>query len=171
VGVKEKIKIGGVMQSEGRALLRVLSVPDRPGVASTLLSVLGQNGINIEFLVEGVDIEGCGNFSICIDQKDLDAALGVLGTVKERIEAKGISYLPDVAVLSVFGPHLREKPKVPGVMFSALASCGINVIAISTSISSVSCVIEAAYLDDAIRALQEAFDIPFVQVKKRPKDY
>jgi len=167
----EKIKVGGVMQSEGRALLRILSLPDRPGVAGTLLSVLGHNGINIEFLVEGSDIEGQGNFSICIDQKDLGAALGILESVKDSVDARGISYVPDVAVLSVFGPHLREKPRVPGAMFNTLASHGINVIAISTSISSVSCVIEGIHLDDAIQALQDAFEIPFFEVKKRPRDY
>jgi aspartate kinase len=166
-----KIKIGGVMQSEGRALLKILSVPDRPGMAGTLLSLLGQHGVNIEFLSEGSDIEGYGNFAICIDQKDLGAALGILESVKNGIDAKGISYVPDVAVLSIFGPHLREKPKVPGAMFNALASNGINVIAISTSISSVSCVIEAAYLDAAIQALQGTFEIPFFDVKKRPQDY
>lgn len=167
----EKIKIGGVMQSEGRALLRILSVPDRPGVAGTLLSILGQNGVNIEFLVEGSDIEGYGNFAICIDQKDLDSALGILESVKNSIDARGVSYVPDVAVLSVFGPHLREKPRVPGAMFNALASNGINIIAISTSISSVSCVVEAVHLDNAIQALQNAFEIPFFEVRKRPRDY
>jgi aspartate kinase len=166
-----KIKIGGVMQSEGRALLKILSVPDRPGVAGTLLSVLGQHGVNIEFLSEGSDIEGYGNFAIGIDQKDLDAALGILESVKNGIDARGITYVPDVAVLSVFGPHLREKPKVPAAMFNALAGNGINVIAISTSISSVSCVIEAAYLDAAIQALKDTFEIPFFDVKKRPRDY
>ncbi len=166
-----KIKIGGVMQSEGRALIRVLSVPDRPGVAGTLLSVLGHNGINIEFLVEGSDIEGYGNFTICIDQKDLGAALGIIESVKKSVDAGGISYVPDVAVLSVFGPHLREKPRVPGAMFNTLASNGINIIAISTSISSVSCVVEADYLDAAIQALHDAFEIPSFDVKKRPRDY
>ena len=159
------------MLFRSRALVRVLSVPDRPGVAGALLSVLGRNGINIELLVESADMEDCGNFTICIDQKDLGAALGVLESVKNSIDAKGISYVPDVAVLSVFGPHLREKPRVPGVMFNALASSGINIAAISTSISSVSCVIEASYLDDAVRALNDAFEIPFLQVKKRPRDY
>jgi len=167
----EKIKIGGVMQSEGRSVVQILSVPDRPGVAGTLLSILGQNGINIEFLVEDSDIEGHGNFAICIDQKDLDAALSILESLKDSIEARGISYIPDVAILSVFGPHLREKPRVPGAMFNALASNGINIIAISTSISSVSCVIEAIHLEGAIQALHDAFEIPFFDVKRRPRDY
>jgi len=167
----KRIKVGGLMQSDGRALVRVLSVPDRPGIAGAILSELGQYGINIEFLVEGTDMEGCGNFTFCIDQKDLGTALGVLAGVKGRVEAKGITYTPDVAILSIFGPHLREKPQVPGLMFNALASCGINVMAISTSISTVSCVIEGIHLEEAIRALQEAFEIPYHQVRRRPRDY
>jgi aspartokinase len=55
-------------------------------------------------------------------------------------------------------------------MFSTLAAAGISYIAISTSISSVSAVIEGQHLDTAIQALAEVFDAPF-QVKKRPKDY
>jgi len=78
--------------------------------------------------------------------------------------------VPDVAVITVFGPHLREKPHIHGMMFSAIASVGIRSLAISTSISSVSSVVEARYMDDAIQALTGVFDVPF-QVKERPKDY
>jgi aspartokinase len=47
---------------------------------------------------------------------------------------------------------------------------GVSSLAISTSISSVSCVVEGQHLDTAIKALSKAFDVPF-QVKERPKDY
>ena len=91
--------------------------------------------INIELLVQNFDIEDAGNFALVIAQKDLDHALSVMDEVKPMIEAKGITYNPDVAVISVFGPHLREKPKVPGLMFSSLAQVGISPLAIATSIS------------------------------------
>jgi aspartokinase len=55
-------------------------------------------------------------------------------------------------------------------MFSTIASVGISTLAISTSISSVSCVVEGQQLDAAIEALNEVFDAPF-QIKKRPKSY
>jgi aspartokinase len=45
-------------------------------------------------------------------------------------------------------------------MFSALASADVNILAISTSISSLSCIIDAAQLDTAVQALQEAFERP-----------
>jgi aspartokinase len=45
-------------------------------------------------------------------------------------------------------------------MFSALASAGINILAISTSISSTSCLLDASDMDEAVQALEEAFELP-----------
>jgi aspartate kinase len=165
-----KIKIGGIMQSDGRALVRIMSVPDHAGVAGTVLSSMGEYGINIELLVESFDLDDYGNFALIIDQKDLDRALGVLEEIKPTIDARAFTYTPDVAVITVFGPHMREKPRTHGVMFSSMASVGISSLAISTSLSSISCVVEGRHLNAAIEALAEAFDFPF-DVKERPKDF
>jgi aspartate kinase len=166
----EKIKVGGIMQSDGRAVVKVMSCPDRPDIAGLVLGALGDRNINIEFLVQSFDLDGFSNFTLCIDRKDLESTIEVLEAMKPSIEAKVISYNPNVAVVSVFGPHFREKPKISGIMFSALASVGINSIAISTSISSVSCVVEAAEIEAAVDALNEAFEAP-QQVKRRAESY
>ncbi len=166
----EKIKVGGIMQSDGRAVVKVMSCPDRSDIAGLVLGVLGDRNINIEFLVQSFDLDGFSNFTLCIDRKDLESAIGCLEAIKQSLEAKVISYNPNVAVVSVFGPHFREKPKISGIMFSALASVGVNSIAISTSISSVSCVVNAGDAEAAVDALNEAFEAP-QQVKQRPKAY
>ena len=166
----EKIKIGGVMQSDGRALVRIMAVPDQAEAPGVILGALGEAGVNIELLVESRDLEDTTNFALVIDQKDLDPALSILSQVGPCNEARCVTHEPDVAIISVFGPHLREKPKVPGVMFKALGAAGINSLAIATSISSVSCVIHGDSLDPAVDNLLEVFDAPF-QVKKRPKTY
>jgi aspartate kinase len=166
----ENIKIGGIMQSDGRALVKIMSVPDHASVAGTVLGALGENDINIELLAESFDLDDCGNFSLIIDQKDLDNALAVLEEIKPTIDAKAVSYTPDVAVITIFGPHLREKPRIHGLMFSSIASVGISSLAICTSLSSVSCVVEGQHLDTVIQTLTAAFDAPH-EVKERPKDY
>ncbi|MFO7462143.1 MAG: hypothetical protein R6X07_16125 [Desulfatiglandales bacterium] len=166
----EKIAIGGIMQSDGRALVKILSVPDHASVAGTVLGATAEKGINIELLVESFDMDDYANFALVIDQKDLDQALEVLEGIRPTIDAKVVSYTPDVAVLTVFGHHLREKPHVHGLMFSSMASVGISPLAISTSISSVSCVVSGQDLAEAVQALSRAFAVPF-QVKERPKEY
>ena len=158
------------MQSDGRAVVKVMSCPDRSDIAGLVLGALGDRNINIEFLVQSFDLDGFSNFTLCIDRKDLESAIGRLEAIKPSLEAKVISYNPNVAVISVFGPHFRERPKISGIMFSALASVGVNSIAISTSISSVSCVVDAGDAEAAVDALNGAFEVP-QQVKQRPKAY
>ena len=45
-------------------------------------------------------------------------------------------------------------------MFEALAGKDINILAISTSISTVSCVIDADQLETALFSLRDTFDLP-----------
>jgi aspartate kinase len=168
MGSEGKIKVGGIMASTGLATVSILSLPDRPDVAGTVLDEMGKRNINIEFIVLNFDLEGNGNMTFCIDQKNLEVALEVLEGVKPLIEAKGISYHPNVAMISVFGPHFRERPMISGLMFNALGTTGINVLAISTSISSCSCVIQADQTEDAVRALHETFEAPHQITKFAP---
>jgi aspartokinase len=168
MGEQAKIKVGGIMANSGLATVNILSLPDRPDVPGTVLHAMGRRNINIEFVVYGQDLDGNGNMTFCLDQKNLESALAVLEEVKPLTEAKGISYHPNVAVISVFGPHFRERPMISGLMFSALGATGINVLAISTSISSCSCLIQADQTEDAMRVLHETFEAPHQITKFAP---
>lgn len=168
MGDEAKIKVGGIMAATGLSTVSILSLPDRPDVPGMILHAMGGRTINIEFVVHNIDIDGNGNMTFCIDQKNLEAALEVLEGVKPLIDAKGVSYHPNVATVSVFGPHFRERPMISGLMFNALGAAGINVMAISTSISSCSCVIEANQIEDAMRVLRETFEAPHQVTKFAP---
>lgn len=156
------------MASSGLATVSILSYPDRPDIPGVILHAMGRENINIEFVVHNVDIEGSGNMTFCIDQKYLERAIEVLERVKPLIEAKGLSYHPNVATISVFGPHFRERPMISGLMFNALGQARIEVLAISTSISSCSCVIQAEQIEEALRALHATFDAPHQVTKFAP---
>jgi aspartokinase len=163
-----KVKVGGIMANMGLATVGIHSIPDRPDVPGIVLHTLGEKNINIEFIVHNLDLEGNGNLTFCIDQKNLESALEVLEKIKSLIEAKGVSYQPNVAVISVFGPHFRERPMISGLILNALAISGINVLAISTSISSCSCLIQGDQVEDAMRALHETFEAPHQVTKFAP---
>lgn len=166
----DKIKIGGVMQSDGRSMIRLTSLPEQTGTTGGVIGMLGGLGINIEFLVEACDLDDCCHITMCVDRRDLEAALSSLEGAKHRMGLKNISCHPDVVVVSIFGPHFREKPRIAGVMFSALAQIGVKVSAVSTSISSLSCVVRAEDSAAVLQALGDFFDIP-EYIKNRPKDY
>ncbi len=155
-----KIKIGGIIRNSNLAKIGVMGIPDRPGVAGAILSGLGREGINVEFIVQCIDLNNNDHMVFCVAQDDLEAALSVLEKIKPELGAKEVIHNAEVGIVSIFGPDFRERPGIAGTMFSALASVGINILAISTSISTVSCVIDASLLPDAVKVLEKTFDMP-----------
>lgn len=155
-----KFKIGGIIQKRDLARIGIMGIPDRPGVAGAIFSALGSEGINCPFIVHTFDLNNQDSIALCVAQSQLATALQILESVSRSVGAKEVVHTGEVALIAVFGPHFGERSGVAGVMFSALASADVNILAISTSISSLSCIIDAAQLDKAMQALQEAFEQP-----------
>lgn len=155
-----KVKIGGVIRNANLAKIGVMGIPDRPGVAGAILSALGREGVNVEFIVQCIDLNNQDHVVFCVARDDLEAALDLLGKIRPRLGAKEVIHEPEVGIVSIFGPDFRERPGIAGTMFNALASVGINILAISTSISTVSCVVNANRLPEAVKVLEATFDMP-----------
>jgi aspartate kinase len=156
----EKIRIGGIMQNAHLALLSVAAVPDRPGIAAAILSGLGDRKVNVQFIVQCIDQSLRDQVALCVDRDDTDTALEIVNRIAPEIEAGNVIPQPEAAIVSIFGPDFRERPGIAGAMFKALADDGINILAISTSISTVSCVIGSDDLENALNALRDTFDLP-----------
>jgi aspartate kinase len=156
----EKIRIGGIMQNAHLALLSVTAVPDRPGIAAAILSGVGDRKVNVQFIVQCIDQSQRDQVALCVDRDDIDTALEIVNQIAPEIEAGKVISQPEAAIVSIFGPDFRERPGIAGAMFKALADNGINILAISTSISTVSCVIASDDLEGALNALRATFDLP-----------
>lgn len=156
----EKIRIGGIMQNAHLSLLNVTAVPDRPGVSAAILSGLGARSINVQFIVQCIDQSHRDQIALCVDRDDIDVALDVVKSIAPDLEAGEVVSKSEAAIVSIFGPDFRERPGIAGTMFQALANRDLNILAISTSISTVSCVIESHALESALIALRETFDLP-----------
>jgi aspartokinase len=156
----DKIRIGGIMQNAHLSLLNVTAVPDRPGTAAAILNGLGRQGINVQFIVQCIDQNERDQVALCVDRDDIDASLNTVNEIAPELDAGKVIALPEAAIVSIFGPDFRERPGIAGTMFQSLASREINILAISTSISTVSCVIHSDDLELALIGLRDTFDLP-----------
>lgn len=156
----ERVRIGGILRWRNLTRLGVMSVPDRPGVAAAILRRLGEQGINVQFVVQCIDLNQHTHVIFCVAGGDAVEAMAVLQDLKGELPATAIIEEPGMAIVSVFGPDFRERPGIAGMVFGALASAGINILAISTSISTVSCVIHEDHLETAVQALESTFVVP-----------
>ena len=156
----KKTQIGGIMHNDDLAMVGVLAMPSRPGMAGKILSAMGDNAINVQFIVQTLDKDGKDHVVFCVSREDLDQALKLLDEVKEAVAAQNIVHEAEVGLVSIFGPDFRQRPGIAGEMFAALGQAEINIKAISTSISTISCVIEAEHVQDAVKVLQGTFEMP-----------
>ena len=155
-----KVAIGGMIETRNLVLVHILGVRRGPGVAGLTLSTLGRAGVNVLCIVSSPDSRGRENLSVAVEHKDLDQALGLLQDLAERIEAKSIDCRKHVALVSIYGPHFSERPAIAGMMFEALAAGGIDIHAVSTSVSTVSCIVEEKDLPGAREEIGRTFLVP-----------
>ena len=155
-----KVRAGGIIRNERLAKIGVMSAPDRCGLASDVLRALADRGINTQFIVQCTDMANNSHIVLCVTEEEADAALAALEPLRSTVQPEQIVRQNNVALVSVFGPDFRERPAIAASVFAAMASANINIMAISTSISTVSCLIDGNRVEDAIVALRQYFDLP-----------
>ncbi len=151
--------ISGIAFNRDEAKLTVLGVPDRPGIAYQILGPIAEANIDVDMIIQNVGHDGTTDFSFTVNRGDYTKALGVLETVKTKLDARGVVGDNKTCKVSAVGVGMRSHPGVASQMFRALASESINIQMISTSEIKISVVIEEKYLELAVRVLHKAFGL------------
>jgi aspartokinase len=137
-----------------------MAAPDRPGIGSGIFTALGEAGLNTQFIIQCIDLTGMSNILFCVAEEDSLRARALVQPIAAELGAQAVQETHQVALLSVFGPDFRERPGIAGAVFGAMALHHINILAISTSISTVTCVIDGADMEQALVALRETVKLP-----------
>jgi aspartate kinase len=132
-------------------------VPDRPGIAAEIFGTLGSLGFNIELVVSTGGSGGRADISLAVSRSQEDAVLHALERIRAEVGAHALHKSSTVALVSILGHHLSTEPGIAGRMFQALSKRGINIEVISTSMSSVTCLIDEVKTEDAMIALRAEF--------------
>lgn len=156
----KKILIGGILHNHNYTMLKVVNLPNKPGFAGKILTKLGRANINLHFIAEGEDAQGLANMSICVYPADAKEAVKIIKSQKNGNKNQSVEEIPNISTVTVYGPHFREKPAISGEMCSTLGHANVNILGISTSISSVCCLIKEDDFDTAYQSLLEVFELP-----------
>ncbi len=135
------------------------SVPDKPGIAADIFGKLGNEGFNVELVVSGISYKGKVDLSFAVAENELDAIQTLLQKVMQELGGERISHTTSVALVSIAGHQLVQTPGIAGKMFNALSKGGINIDTISTSMSSVTCMIPVDKAKAAVEALRKEFQV------------
>jgi aspartate kinase len=159
--IMESKVVAGVAFSREEAKMTLISVADRPGIAATIFTALSDAGVNVDMIVQNISEEGRTDmtWSCPVDQ--------VMRAEKAMAEAKAegvINYQEliadqDVAKVSVVGIGMRSHTGVAARMFQVLSAEGINIRVITTSEIKISVLIDRKYMELAVQALHDAFEL------------
>jgi aspartate kinase len=166
----EQAIISNVAHNRDEAKITVLGVPDRPGIAFSILGPVADANIDVDMIIQNASTEGLTDFSFTVHRNEYKRAMEILESkVKPAIGAKGIVGDDRIAKVSIVGIGMRTHAGIASKMFGALAQEGINIQMISTSEIKTSVVVDEKYMELAVRVLHKTFELEKAPTEERMK--
>ncbi len=156
----EKMLVTGVAADKNTVRISVIGVEDKPGTAFRIFDTLAKNNINVDIILQSVGREGTKDISFTVAGDDLENALKILESNKERLTIQKITYNENVAKLSVVGAGMMSNPGVAARMFETLYNSRININMISTSEIRITVLVAEKDIDKAMNAVHDGFAVP-----------
>lgn len=153
----EKMLIKGVTSDNNVARISVVGVPDQPGIAFKLFSLLGKNKINVDIILQSIGRDNTKDISFTVSRAHKEQSLALLRDYADTVDAKDILCDDNISKVSVVGAGMQTHAGVAAKMFEALMDANINIQMISTSEIKISVLIDKKDSDKAVAAIHDAF--------------
>ena len=153
--------VSGVATDKGQAKVTVVGIPDVPGKAAEIFTVVAKAGANIDMIVQNVSTaeNHLSDISFTLLHVDRPKVVEALKAKQAEVGFQSVSYDDEVGKLSIVGAGMKTSSGVSAKFFGALARAGINIEMISTSEIRISVITSDDQVEDAARAVHTAFGL------------
>lgn len=155
-----KTKIGGILQIANLARVSLAFSPEQARFVGQLFENFGREQINVQFIVQCRDGSKTDLLIYCVDRDDLEKVQGLLCSLPFSREISFYEVDAPVTCLGVYGPDFRIRPGLAGHLLGTLEASGIDIQAISTSLSTFSMVIPSHQVEQALAVIFQNYDLP-----------
>lgn len=162
----EEVLVTGITYNRDEAKITVVGVPDQPAVMNSLFSPISEANINIDMIVKASSSDGYTDFSFTVPKNEFKTALGLVQESAERLGAVGIESDSNVAKVSIIGVGMRTHTGIAAILFDVYAREGIRTQMVSTSEIKISTLIDEKYMELAVRALHDAFELESIDLSE-----
>jgi aspartate kinase len=153
--------ITGVAGDLSEAKITVAGVPDVPGKAAEIFTIVAKTGANIDMIVQNISAAATGvtDISFTLPKVEGEKVLSALRAEQDAVGYDALLFDDQIGKLSVVGAGMRTSAGVSAQLFRALSDAGINIEMISTSEIRISVVTRADTLHEAMRVVHAAFEL------------
>ncbi|QFS82359.1 Aspartokinase [Roseivivax sp. THAF40] len=159
--IMESKVVAGVAHSRDEAKMTLVSVADRPGIASAIFTPLAEAGVNVDMIVQNISDDGRTDMTFSCPVDQVKRAQKAMDDAKASGAINFHDLVADtgVAKVSVVGIGMRSHAGVAAKMFQTLAQEGVNIKVIATSEIKISVLVDRKYMELAVQALHDAFEL------------
>lgn len=157
--IMERPIVSGISSIDTEAKLTIRGVPDIPGVAAKILGPISESGIDVDVIVQNIGADNTTDFTFTVDKSNFSKAENILKETSISLGGGQVETDDNIAKISIVGRGMRANAGVASKMFQALANNEINILMITTSEIKISVVIKKEEMEEAIKALHDAFDL------------
>ena len=122
-----------------------------------MFSLLAQNHINVDIILQGIGHEEGKDICFTVAQSDLEAASVLLKEHQESIGFGRLETNSHIAKVSVVGAGMINHPGVAATLFEALYDANININMISTSEIKISVLVDEKDAEKAVQVIHDKF--------------
>ena len=153
--------ITGVAGDLSEAKITVIGVPDIPGKAAEIFTIVAGTGANIDMIVQNVSAQATAltDISFTLPNADGEKTLQALRTAQDKVGFSDVAFDDNIGKLSVVGGGMRTNAGVSAQLFTALFEAGINMEMISTSEIRISVITRGEDLNRAMQVVHTAFGL------------
>ncbi|EIF00871.1 aspartate kinase [Saccharomonospora glauca] len=156
----EQALITGVAHDRSEAKITVTGVPDHAGAAARIFRAVADAEIDIDMVLQNIsNTTGRTDITFTLSKANGPKAVSELEKIKSELDFSAVLYDDHVGKVSLVGAGMRSHPGVTATFCEALAKAGVNIEIINTSEIRISVLIRDEQLDDAVRAIHEAFEL------------
>ena len=157
--VEVRKNVRGIAHDTDVAKIRIVGVPDRPGVAAAIFNPLADAAISVDIIVQNTSLDGKTDLSFTVGQAEHARAAAIVEKIVPDIGATGLDHSEGLAKISIVGTGMQSAPGYAARMFQALSAARINIDMITTSDIRITCIIAADQAHEAVNALHSAFEL------------
>jgi aspartate kinase len=153
----EDVLVSGVTSDSNEAKITLAGVPDQPGLAARVFGPIADANIVVDMIIQNASAAGTTDLTFTVPKADFRHAMTLVEKLAREVGAQGVRTDENIAKVSIVGLGMRSHAGVAAKMFRTLADVNINIQMIATSEIKTSIVVDAKFVELAVRVLHDAF--------------
>ncbi|MGO4888629.1 aspartate kinase [Anaerobacillus sp. MEB173] len=159
VTMEKNLVVRGLAFESNVTKFTVVGLPNQLNTLADVFTILAENNINVDIIIQNANDKETINISFSIDQSQLDETIAILEEQKASLQYEELRHEDNLAKVSIVGSGMISNPGVAAQMFKVLANEDIHVKMVSTSEIKISTVVDKEDMVKAVEVLHTAFNL------------